>query len=269
MRTAKFAIGQVVKHRLFPFRGVIFDVDPVFSNTEEWLVSIPEDIRPRSDQPFYHLLAENAHDTEYVAYVSEQQYVTLVQRYASDVLLHVFMRAVPEILKRCPKARIVIVGGNEVSYSPKPPAGATYKDIALKEQGGKIDFSRVHILPPLAYGEYLSLLQISSAHVYLTYPFVLSWSLLESMAAGCLVVASKTAPVEEVIREGENGLLVDFFSPEAIAGRVEEAFRRQKELQPVRDQARRAVVERYDLRRICLPAQTQLVEKLAQPASPS
>ncbi|SKA05657.1 heat shock protein HspQ [Enhydrobacter aerosaccus] len=71
MRTAKFAIGQVVKHRLYPFRGVIFDVDPVFANTEEWLASIPENLRPRRDQPFYHLLAENA-QTTYVAYVSEQ-----------------------------------------------------------------------------------------------------------------------------------------------------------------------------------------------------
>jgi heat shock protein HspQ len=70
-RDAKFRIGQVVKHRLFPFRGVIFDVDPVFANTEEWWQSIPEEIRPRKDQPFYHLLAEND-ETEYVAYVSEQ-----------------------------------------------------------------------------------------------------------------------------------------------------------------------------------------------------
>jgi heat shock protein HspQ len=69
--TAKFSIGQVVRHRLFPFRGVIFDVDPVFNNTEEWWNAIPEEIRPRKDQPFYHLLAENQ-DTEYVAYVSEQ-----------------------------------------------------------------------------------------------------------------------------------------------------------------------------------------------------
>ena len=69
--TAKFGIGQVVRHRLFSFRGVIFDVDPVFNNTEEWWTSIPEEIRPRKDQPFYHLLAENE-ETEYVAYVSEQ-----------------------------------------------------------------------------------------------------------------------------------------------------------------------------------------------------
>ncbi|MCB1378019.1 MAG: heat shock protein HspQ [Alphaproteobacteria bacterium] len=69
--SAKFTIGQLVKHRLFPFRGVIFDVDPVFNNTEEWWLAIPEEVRPRKDQPFYHLLAEND-ETEYVAYVSEQ-----------------------------------------------------------------------------------------------------------------------------------------------------------------------------------------------------
>ncbi len=71
MRTAKFRIGQVVRHRIYPFRGVIFDVDPTFSNTEEWWNAIPEDVRPLRDQPFYHLLAENE-ETEYVAYVSEQ-----------------------------------------------------------------------------------------------------------------------------------------------------------------------------------------------------
>ncbi|HYB08289.1 MAG TPA: heat shock protein HspQ [Alphaproteobacteria bacterium] len=71
MRIAKFRIGQLVRHRVHPFRGVIFDVDPVFSNTEEWLLSIPEDVRPHRDQPFYHLLAENA-QSSYVAYVSEQ-----------------------------------------------------------------------------------------------------------------------------------------------------------------------------------------------------
>ena len=70
-RTAKFNIGQVVTHRVYPFRGVIFDVDPTFNNTDEWWDSIPEDVRPKKDQPFYHLLAENE-ETEYVAYVSEQ-----------------------------------------------------------------------------------------------------------------------------------------------------------------------------------------------------
>jgi len=70
-RNAKFAIGQIVRHRIFPFRGVVFDVDPVFDNTEEWWQAIPEQVRPSKDQPYYHLLAENA-ETEYIAYVSEQ-----------------------------------------------------------------------------------------------------------------------------------------------------------------------------------------------------
>jgi heat shock protein HspQ len=74
MKTARFSIGQVVRHRLFPFRGIIFDVDPQFANTEEWYQSIPAEVRPRKDQPFYHLLAENS-ETEYVAYVSEQNLV--------------------------------------------------------------------------------------------------------------------------------------------------------------------------------------------------
>jgi len=71
IRTAKFQIGQIVRHRFYPFRGVIYDVDPVFANTEEWWLAIPEDMRPRKDQPFYHLFAENA-QTTYIAYVSEQ-----------------------------------------------------------------------------------------------------------------------------------------------------------------------------------------------------
>ncbi len=74
VRQARFAVGDVVRHRYYPFRGVVFDIDPVFANTEEWWRAIPEEIRPAKDQPFYHLLAENA-DTEYVAYVSEQNLV--------------------------------------------------------------------------------------------------------------------------------------------------------------------------------------------------
>jgi glycosyltransferase involved in cell wall biosynthesis len=103
---------------------------------------------------------------------------------------------------------------------------------------------------------------------------VLSWSLLEAMAAGCLVVGSRTAPVEEVMRDGENGLLIDFFSPEAIAERVDHALTHQTDLAPLRERARQSVVERFDLRRICLPAQLKLIngvrshfpDKTAKPA---
>ena len=175
---------------------------------------------------------------------------------------HVFMRAIPEIQKRRPKARIVIVGGDEVSYSPRLPGGLTYRARLLRELEGRIDLSRVHFTGRLPYADYVALLRKSSVHVYLTYPFVLSWSLIEAMAAGCLVVASRTPPVEEVIADGKNGLLVDFFSTEAIAARVDEALKNREYFRPLRESARRTAVERFDLRRVCLPRQLQLVETL-------
>jgi glycosyltransferase involved in cell wall biosynthesis len=180
---------------------------------------------------------------------------------------HVFMRAIPEIQRRRPKARIAIVGGDAVSYSPRLPEGETYRGRLLRELQGRIDLSRVDFMGRLPYADYLALLRRSSVHVYLTYPFVLSWSLLEAMSAGCLVVASRTPPVEEVITDGRNGLLVDFFSTEQIAATVDEALRRRGELRAVRINARRSVVERYDLKRVCLPAQASLLERLAQPSA--
>ena len=176
---------------------------------------------------------------------------------------HVFMRALPEIQRRRPKARIVIVGGDEVSYSPRLPPGQTYRAALLRQLDGKIDLSRVSFLGRIPYRDYLSLLRRSSVHVYLTYPFVLSWSLLEAMACGCLVVGSRTPPVEEVIADGVNGLLVDFFSTEALAARIDEALERRHELAPLRVAARRTVLERYDLKGVCLPAQRRLVDALS------
>ena len=176
---------------------------------------------------------------------------------------HIFMRAVPELQRRRPKAHIVIVGGDDISYSAKLPPGETYRKRMLAEVGDKIDWSRVHTIPWLPYREYLSMLQVSSAHVYLTYPFVLSWSCMEAMAAECLVVASRTAPVEEVVVDGENGLLTDFFKPDELAARVDEALRAGRDMDPIRKRARQTIVEKFDLKRICLPAHTRLLERLA------
>ena len=112
------------------------------------------------------------------------------------------------------------------------------------------------------YRTFLGVLQVSRVHVYLTYPFVLSWSMLEAMAAGCLVVGSRTAPVEEVIRDGENGILVDFFKPAEIAERVIEGLAEPDAFTAPRENARRTIVERYDLKRVCLPAQVRLLEEV-------
>ena len=206
-------------------------------------------------------------DTDVVAPGSgpeEEELVTFVARNLEPYRgFHAFMRAIPEIQRRRPKARIAVVGGDEVSYSARPPQGETYRGRLLRELEGRIDLSRIDFLGRIPYAAYLALLRRSAVHVYLTYPFVLSWSLLEAMAAGCLVAASRTPPVEEVITDGRNGLLFDFFSTEQIAATVDEALRRQGELRALRINARRTVIDRYDLKRICLPAQTRLLERLA------
>ncbi|MGE5638908.1 MAG: glycosyltransferase, partial [Clostridia bacterium] len=148
-------------------------------------------------------------------------------------------------------------------YSPRLPSGETYRRRLLAELNGKIDLSRVVFTGRLPYGQYLELLRRSAVHVYLTYPFVLSWSMLEAMSAGCLVLGSRTAPVEEVIRDGENGLLVDFFDREALAAAIDEALGR--DLSSLREKARQTVVQRFDLKTVCLPAQQRLVERLLSP----
>ncbi|MCI5070637.1 glycosyltransferase, partial [Acidovorax sp.] len=107
------------------------------------------------------------------------------------------------------------------------------------------------------------LMQVSTAHVYLTYPFVLSWSMMEAMSIGCLIVGSDTAPVREQIRHGENGILVDFFNPEALAEAVAQALQNRDELQALRAAARAQIVAQYDLASVCLPAQMDLVKRLA------
>jgi glycosyltransferase involved in cell wall biosynthesis len=178
---------------------------------------------------------------------------------------HTFMRSLPEILRRRPKAHVLVVGADGVSYGQSPPKGLTYRKKYLDEIG-KIDLSRVHFMGQIPYDTLLKVYQVSSAHVYLTYPFVLSWSLLESMAAGCAVVASRTPPVEEVITDRENGYLVDFFKPGEIAERVGELLERPKDTLPVRERARKTIVERYDLKTICLPKQIELVNGKASKA---
>jgi glycosyltransferase involved in cell wall biosynthesis len=175
---------------------------------------------------------------------------------------HVFMRALPKVLRARPNAQVLIVGGDGVSYGRGPDRAPTWREQLLNELGGEIDLRRVHFVGRLPFQQYIAVLQLSSVHVYLTYPFVLSWSLLEAMSAGCHIVASRTAPVEEVIRDGKNGWLVDFFDTDAIAQRIIAALRAGRPNRRLRTAARATVTERYDLRLVCLPAQLALLEKL-------
>jgi glycosyltransferase involved in cell wall biosynthesis len=187
---------------------------------------------------------------------------------------HIFMRALPEILKRRPNARVLIVGGDEVSYGAKPSPtdypNQSWKDIFAREVRPQIsdaDWSRVHFLGNLPYHLFISLLQISTVHVYLTYPFVLSWSLLEAMSIGCAIVASNTQPLHEAICHGKTGRLVDFFDVAGLANEVCELLDDPKSRAQLGINARLFAQENYDLRTVCLPQQIKWVEGLQHQAT--
>lgn len=176
---------------------------------------------------------------------------------------HSFMRALPAVMAARPQAQVVIVGGDEVSYGPPPKDGRRWKDIYLDEVKDRLDLSRVHFMGKVPYPTFVSLMQVSRAHAYLTYPFVLSWSMLEAMSAGALVIGSDTAPVREVIRHGENGLLVDFFDIAGWSRTLIEALEAPERFLPLRTAARQTVLEKYDLRSVCLPRMVAMVERFA------
>ena len=186
--------------------------------------------------------------------------VTFVSRNLEPVRgYHIFMRALPEILRRRPNAVVFIVGGDGISYGADNPSGS-YRDQFLQEVASELDPKRVMFMGQVDYEVYRHLIQISRCHVYLTYPFVLSWSMLEAMSAGTLVVGSRTAPVEEVIEHDVNGLLFDFFDIAALTDTVTAALESPKAFQALRKSARETILQNYDLRARCLPAQLNLVE---------
>ncbi|OGR34412.1 MAG: glycosyl transferase family 1 [Desulfovibrionales bacterium GWA2_65_9] len=160
---------------------------------------------------------------------------------------HRLMLALPEIQQRCPEAVAVIVGGDSVSYGRAPKDAANWREKLLAEVGPRLDLSRVVFTGQIPYRDYRSLLQVSAAHVYLTYPFVLSWSMLEAMSCGCLVLGSTTPPVMEVLRHGENGLAFDFFDAPALATLVHAALTRPGDYASLRQQARQDIVAGYDI----------------------
>lgn len=176
---------------------------------------------------------------------------------------HTFCRALPRLLKLRPHATVLIAGRNGPGYGPNPPDGEQgWVSKYLREN--PIDHERVHFLGTLPYPAFVKALQVSACHVYLTYPFVLSWSLVEAMAAGCLVVGSSTPPLAEVIEHGRNGLLADFFDAQALADLVAEVLARPADVIPLRRLARETAVQRFDRTKVCLPAHLQLAENLLQ-----
>ena len=171
---------------------------------------------------------------------------------------HVFMRALPEILARRPNAHCVIVGRDAVSYGSPPAGGGTWRDAMLREVGANLPKGRVHFLGGLPYADYLRVLQVSACHVYLTYPFVLSWSCMEALSTGCTVVASRTGPVEEVITDNVTGRLFDFFDVAGLSRSVIEVLENPEAHAHLGRNARESMQRTYDIER-CLAGQISIV----------
>jgi glycosyltransferase involved in cell wall biosynthesis len=185
--------------------------------------------------------------------------VTYVNRYLEPFRgLFTFAEAAAIVARKRPACRFLAIGSETGNYyGPHPPKGRTYREMAIEKLGPARD--RFHFLGTLAYADFIRVLQVSAAHVYLTRPFVLSWSVLDAMAAGCLVIGGATPPVAEVIRDEENGLLVDPYSPDELADRIDEALGDRPRMREIATAARQTVIDKYSLK-VCLPAQQQLIE---------
>jgi glycosyltransferase involved in cell wall biosynthesis len=179
---------------------------------------------------------------------------------------HVFMRALPALLKARPDAQIIVVGGDDVSYGSKPASGDSWRSVLIKEIEGSVsatDWQRVHFVGKLPYSKFIALLQVSTVHIYLTYPFVLSWSLLEAMSVGAAIIASDTAPVSEVIQHGECGQLINFFDIEGLVTQTCQLLDNPVQRQRMGNNAREHVRGKFDLRSVCLPKQLQWITSLS------
>ncbi|WP_085084927.1 glycosyltransferase [Azospirillum oryzae] len=178
---------------------------------------------------------------------------------------HSFMRALPRLLARRPRAHVLIVGGAGAAYGAPPPSG-TWRDIFIEEVRGSIpdaDWSRVFFLGNIPYEHFVSLLQLSSVHVYLSYPFVLSWSVMEAMSAGAAVVAGNTAPVREVIEHDRTGRLTDVFDHRGLADSVADLLADRTARDRLGAEARAFIRANHDLRTVCLPRQFAWIDELA------
>ena len=251
----------------------LFDMDRGISPTKWQRSTVPEQFQQQIDvvhdgvdterlrpDASAVLHARNDRDEE-IHLTADNRVITFINRNLEPSRgYHQFMRAIPLIQEMDPDVQIVIIGGDGVSYGAAPETG-TWKSKYLDEVKDKVDLARVHFLGKVPYEQFISAMQISSAHIYLTYPFVLSWSMLEAMSLGAPIVGSRTPPVEEIIEDGVNGRLVDFFNPDEIA-RVAVAVANSANTE-MRAKARKTIVDHYDLNSICLPKQIELIENLA------
>ena len=176
---------------------------------------------------------------------------------------HIMMRALPALLRAVPDVHVLMIGNDKSrGYGIGAPEGTTWRAHLTKEVGQDLDRSRVFFTGTVPHDTMLSALSISRAHIYYTYPFVLSWSLLEAMACECLILGSDTPPLRDVIEPGANGLLHDFFDVQGLSQAMIEACRAPKRFTAIRKAARQTVIERFDQERVCLPAWMSLIDGL-------
>lgn len=178
--------------------------------------------------------------------------------------IHRLMRSLPALQKRFPKLQTLLIGldSAQVSYGKARSDGRGWLSTLKDELEGQLDWNRIYAPGAISYNKFIQAMQISAVHVYFTYPFVLSWSLLEAMACGALVIGSATEPVKEVISNGKNGLLVDFHDQEALIETASHVLLDPNHYKPLREEARRTIKERYRLE-TCVKKQLALIDAVA------
>lgn len=177
---------------------------------------------------------------------------------------HILMRALPAFLDACPEAEVLLIGGEDGSgYGAAPTDGKSWKSTMLAELKGRLDLGRIHFIGRVPHEVMIDALSISWAHVYYTYPFVLSWSLLEAMACECLVIASDTAPLHDAITNGRDGILLDFFDVGALSDALIGATHAPGAFQQMRKRARETVLEKFDIAKSGARGWVDLVEQIA------
>lgn len=176
---------------------------------------------------------------------------------------HIFMRALPAFMAKCPDAQVIVIGSDSGGgYGGKLANQQTWKAKMLKEVGDRIDQSRLHFVGRVPHTEMINALSLSSAHVYYTYPFVLSWSLVEAMACECLILGSDTGPVRDAVTHGETGILNDFFDVDALSNAMIDACVNPSKYENMRKAARKTAIGQFDKDTVGIPAWMALIKEM-------
>ncbi len=211
------------------------------------------------------VLSDGRWKTPAITISNSDEVVTYVSRSLEPYRgFHTFVRSLPAILKARPNCHVVILGKLQPTYGPSPKTNTSWRNLYLEEIQDELKpemIARIHFLGTVSYEQYLQVLQISSAHIYLTYPFVLSWSLLESMSCGAVIIASKTAPVEEVIQDCVEGLLVQFDDAKQVAEKVIEVLSSPEQYEHLRKNARLKIEKDYDFYNSVLPEHFNILDR--------